>query len=190
MAEAELPKQEMLLKLLKMTTSDNDGEALVAIRKANGLLKTAGWDWDKLIAGKIKVVGDPFGGVSAPKYSNVGKPPPPPQAPPQKTPFYPPPHQAAPRAQQHAKRAAPQPPKPLSTKPNVFPQPCYCCGDQVAAQAGFIFDPSTHNSRAKSKWQVLCKTCVNTSPHNIMASAAPRKRPAPQPQATPNLNDL
>lgn len=63
---AELPKHELLLKLLKMTASTNDGEALVALRKANQLLASAGWDWDRLLAGKITVVGDPFGGLQRP----------------------------------------------------------------------------------------------------------------------------
>lgn len=63
----ELPKHELLLKLLKMTTSSNDAEALVAVRKANQLLATAGWTWDKLLAGKITVVGDPFGNLQRPK---------------------------------------------------------------------------------------------------------------------------
>jgi len=52
----DLPKQELLIKLLKMSTSPNDGEALIAVRKANELLKSAGWDWEKLVNGKIKVV--------------------------------------------------------------------------------------------------------------------------------------
>lgn len=193
MAEAELPKQDMLLKLLKMTTSDNDGEALVAIRKANGLLKTAGWDWDKLIAGKIKVVADPFAGVNA-QFKNVNKTPPPAAAAP---PNYA--AGAAPRAQQAYTRAQakpqpqrqpPPPPQPLSTKPNIFPQHCYCCGIAVPAQAGWIFDPSKHNSRAKSKWQVLCTGCVKTDPNSIYPNPHPRQQAKPQPQATPNLNDL
>jgi hypothetical protein len=59
MAE-ELPKQELLIKLLKMTTSDNDGESLTALRKANEFLKTAGWDWEKLVRGRITVIADPL----------------------------------------------------------------------------------------------------------------------------------
>lgn len=56
----ELPREELLRKMLNMTTSDNDGQALVAIRKANKLLSDAGWSWDKLLAGKIKIVESPF----------------------------------------------------------------------------------------------------------------------------------
>jgi hypothetical protein len=65
----ELPKHELLLKLLKMTASSNDAEALAAIRKANQLLAIASWDWDRLLAGKITVVGDPFGNLHRPQAS-------------------------------------------------------------------------------------------------------------------------
>jgi hypothetical protein len=185
MAEnGELPKQEMLLKLLKMTTSSNDGEALVAIRKANGLLQTAGWDWDKLIAGKIKVVGDPFAGVSAPNFANVNKPAPRAAQPPRPTaqPFTPPPPQPRPQAQ-------PRKPKIFSTKANIFPEPCYCCGIPVPAQQGFIFDPATFNTRAKTKWRVVCTTCNSAIYPNIGNSPAPKHNPS-KPQYTPGLNDL
>lgn len=67
---SELPKQELLVKLLGMTTSSNDGEALVAMRKANALLASAGWDWAKLIAGKIRVVADPFATAATPPTGN------------------------------------------------------------------------------------------------------------------------
>jgi len=66
--ESKVPKQDLLTKLLKMTSSSNDGEALTAIRKANDLLKSAGWDWDKLMAGKIKVAADPFANLQQPQH--------------------------------------------------------------------------------------------------------------------------
>lgn len=40
---------QRLIKLMMMTTSTVDGEALTAIRKANALLKTNGSDWNKFI---------------------------------------------------------------------------------------------------------------------------------------------
>lgn len=43
------PKLPMLTKLLKMTTSSNDGEALVAIRKANAYIKQHKLTWDELL---------------------------------------------------------------------------------------------------------------------------------------------
>lgn len=44
-----------LIKLLNLTQSDNDNEALSALRKANALLKKAGKAWeDFLVVGSIK----------------------------------------------------------------------------------------------------------------------------------------
>lgn len=37
------------VKLMMMTTSDNDGEALTAIRKANAALRAAGLNWQDLL---------------------------------------------------------------------------------------------------------------------------------------------
>jgi len=182
----ELQKHHLLLKLLKMTTSDNDGECLVSIRKANGLLREAGWDWDRLLAGKIRVIGDPFAGVAPPVNRGAGdrRPPPPPAygrpapaPPPQRTPP-PPPQPAKPRA-----------PKINSTKENIFPGPCYCCGAQVPAKAGYIFDPSKFNSRAKQKWQIACSSCNQAHYPNIGNSPAP-KFTAKGPQYSPSLSDL
>lgn len=66
MSDDKLPKQDLLLKILNMTTSDNDNMSLVSIRKANALLAEAGWSWEKLLAGKIVVVADPFSNLQAP----------------------------------------------------------------------------------------------------------------------------
>lgn len=38
-----------LVKLLRLSSSDQDGEALSAIRKANALLRTAGIDWADIL---------------------------------------------------------------------------------------------------------------------------------------------
>ena len=72
MTNEKLPKQELLIKLLKMTTSNSDGEALAAVRMANNLLKTAGWDWEKLINGKITIIEDPFSKTPEPKSNAPG----------------------------------------------------------------------------------------------------------------------
>lgn len=76
MSDSPLPKEQLLLKILKMTTSDNDGQALVAIRKANALLDAAGWTWDKLIEGKIKIVESPFKNMPTPSKPVRAEPPP------------------------------------------------------------------------------------------------------------------
>jgi Protein of unknown function (DUF2786) len=41
--------KERLTKLMRMTTSPNDGEALNALRKANELLKAAKMDWQQVL---------------------------------------------------------------------------------------------------------------------------------------------
>lgn len=43
--------RQRLIKLMNMTTSSNDGEALAAIRKANALLKVNGMNWSEFISG-------------------------------------------------------------------------------------------------------------------------------------------
>ena len=60
MATAPGPSLTLLIKLLKMTTSSSDGEALVAARKANAELAKFGGDWETLLRGKVTVIGDPF----------------------------------------------------------------------------------------------------------------------------------
>lgn len=50
----------LLVKLLKMTTSSNDQEALAFIRKANEQLNKLGWTWEKLLTSRVTIVEDPF----------------------------------------------------------------------------------------------------------------------------------
>lgn len=169
MAE-ELPKQDLLIKIMGMTTSDNDGQALVALRKANKLLLDAGWSWEKLIQGRIKVVENPF--KSANPFADrerVVKPSGP--APTPRAPLHPNP---PPRA--------PTPPpdpihfgsvsNPISTVKNKFANFCYCCGQDTLAYTGFLFDPWNYNKRAASKWHVVCVSC-NTSAGIYHYSAPP-----------------
>jgi hypothetical protein len=148
-----------------MTTSSNDGEALTAMRKANELLASAGWDWDKLISGKIRIVEDPFKNLGNPSaarphtHTNGTTPPAsgiPPSAPP---------------------RPAPRPPKwPLGIQPNRFAAFCYCCGTEVVANVGVIFRPNQFHPSAPNDWKVSCVKCNLTA--TVMTYAAPRQRPA------------
>jgi hypothetical protein len=145
----QLPKEQLLLKLLKMTTSPNDGEALTAIRKVNTMLTDNGWDWDKFVAGKIKVVDNPFKNLGTPerKVGGYAQPPQP---------------------------AAPSPPRvaPMQGRyvqglgPNKFSDHCYCCGIEVIAHAGAFFNPQDYNLNAKpanprSRYAVVCASCEN-----------------------------
>lgn len=185
----EIPKQELLTKLLKMTTSPNDGEALTAMRKANALLTTAGWDWDKLISGKIVVVADPFASIPTP----------PPQEPRQNDfvrsapkhspgPFAP--RQAAHVYSTPPRTAPPPPPPPRgpvvgSNKTNMYGNHCYCCGVKVNSKMGFIFNPAHHNTRAANIWETICATCNSLNYITIAPMPAPKLKP---PHIKPDLS--
>lgn len=149
MSEA-LPKQVLLVKLLKMTASPNDGEALTAMRKANELLTSAGWDWDRVMAGKIVVVEDPFAAIGTPPSSK-----------PREAHDWNPAPAAAPPPQ-------PAPPKakhttwPLGTVANKFAAFCYCCGQEVHTGKGFIFKPYEYSAGPNS-WRVACTPCNMTA---------------------------
>ncbi len=63
--------QKKILKLLDLTNSENDAEALNAIRKANEVRKKAGWQW-----------ADVFAKTVSPRNNlppSVHRPPPPPK---------------------------------------------------------------------------------------------------------------
>src|SRR5262245_56038181 len=60
---------ELFIKLLGMTTSDNDNQALLATRKVNEYLKNKlNSDWESFVRGKIKVEADPFLGAPMPTF--------------------------------------------------------------------------------------------------------------------------
>lgn len=176
----ELPKQELLLKLLKMTTSSNDGECLTAIRKANALLTSSAWDWDMLIHAKIRIIEDPFKNLGTPatrgQSANNG------QAQ-YNTPKQPP-----------GGSTPPQPAKtkqswPLGINPNRFIGWCYCCGVEVPTNAGVIFKPYQYHSKASDDWKVACTGCNMGA--TVLASPAQRQRTyTKKGQARPFVGDL
>ena len=47
-------KFELFIKLMMLSTSDQDGEALAALRKANAVLAEANMNWEELIRAKAK----------------------------------------------------------------------------------------------------------------------------------------
>lgn len=67
------PNLRLVIKLLMMTTSANDGEAITAMRKANKAVSDAGWDWDRLLSGKVTIVEDPFSKITPPDTTPHGK---------------------------------------------------------------------------------------------------------------------
>lgn len=60
MTEARNLNIEKLIKMLNMTTSSMDQEALTAMRMVNQHLKDNKWTWDEILRGKITVAADPF----------------------------------------------------------------------------------------------------------------------------------
>ena len=103
---------QRLIKLLGMTTSPNDGEALVAIRKANAELDRLGKTWAEFIMSKITVVADPFGSVPdlgfASSRTTTAYAPPRPQPQPRPRPTTPPPLDLGSHAADIVARYAPQ----------------------------------------------------------------------------------
>lgn len=193
-ADRDPPKQELLLKMLNMTTADNDGQALVAIRKANALLASAGWTWEKLLSGKITVVEDPFSKVAAPTAQaprNVEVPVRPffrPTPTPRPLDPSPPPRPQTPRP---SPPPPPQPAKPYSTRTNNYGGWCYCCGAQVASLDGFIIKPEDYGARKNAitaKWQIICEPCNKS---NAFVGPSPARRQTGQTVgASPDLYKL
>ena len=108
---------ERLIKLLQMTTSPNEGEAITAMRMANTYVRDRlQTDWEAILRGKVTVVADPFGPAvnAAPPRANRGAPPPPTRPAPQPAPrpFSPPPQ---PRP---TPTWTPPPPPPPTTGPS------------------------------------------------------------------------
>lgn len=155
MSDEKLPKEALLLKFLNMTTSPADGEALTAMRKANELLRSAGWTWEMLLAQKIKIIENPFTNLRMPERADRRKPPPPP---PQQTYATPPVN---------------------SSRRNSYSGVCWCCGTHVDDNQGYIFTPNLYNGAAPSSYKVICALC-NRSTSRIADTPAPYAGP-PQP---------
>lgn len=51
---------EKLVKIMGLTGSSNDGEALAALRMGTALLAKNNYTWEKILRGKVKVVASPF----------------------------------------------------------------------------------------------------------------------------------
>ncbi len=171
---AAIPKQELLVKLMKLTASTNDCEALTALRKATELLATGGWDWERLIRGKIVIVEDPFAAISDPRDRGYDKSPdytPGATAYGYKPPPPPPPRAAPPMTSHTATRTS-----PLGAQKNKYSGWCWCCGVEVIALAGYIFKPGLFVTNASTKWELTCTSCNVTGTVHSWASAKQRKR--------------
>lgn len=109
---------ELLIKLLAMTGSSHDSEALSAMRLANAQLAKAGVAWSELLRGKVTVIVDPFGDLPQPRPATAQKAPAPPMPAPRpmraartgpSVPPSPDPYSFAAAAQQHRIRVRKKP---------------------------------------------------------------------------------
>lgn len=209
----EIPRHELLIKIMGMTTAENDNQALVALRKANALMREAGWDWERLLRNKIKVVENPFAGknpfeglpqrdpddsfgmaggvrsrvqpqpVRTAAQATASQPtrPPRPSMNPGvghwwdwnistsrweivKDPSYVPPRSRSPVIN--------------SVRKNLYAGYCYCCGDYVDNDIGFVFEPKKLNPSAvtasRSGWAIACTSCNSAASMTIASRAAPK----------------
>lgn len=170
MAEDDRFNLDLLIKMMKMTTADNDGTALVAIRKANQVVAKAGGDWESILRSKVKVtiLADPFANIqmptapatTRPTMSTPKSPPTPnwrptPQPPPRQTPYTPPPTNYS---------TIPSP------RPNKFSGPCILCNATVGVGAGEAF------MNTWGHWKVrhlpgMCVTKTKPTPRNATISS-------------------
>lgn len=154
-AAADPPNLQLLIKLMKLTASSNDSEALSAIRKANEQLLKFGGDWEKLLLGKVTIIADPFTSFAAPPKESFSRQPDAASVSnrPTRRPAPPsPPHPWT----QSTSYSPPIPPTQKGYSTNNYTSFCYCCGDFVNIQAGFLFKPST-------KFEVVCTACNSPS---------------------------
>lgn len=144
----------LLIKLLKLTTSSHDAEALAAMRKANSALDRLGGDWEALLLGRVTIIADPFTNLAPPpkpqpKHTHPAPPPPPPS--PHAT--RPPP--VAPIYRRASAPLAANTPLPSTTSAR-YDGRCYCCAAPTTAGSDFIF-------RRNGKWASVCAACNHAS---------------------------
>jgi hypothetical protein len=86
-SDRDPPNLDKIIKLMGMTGSSHDPEAISALRMATKLMKDWGWTWDSVLRGKIKIMPDPFANLPTPTTGDSGTgymrappaPPPPPK---------------------------------------------------------------------------------------------------------------
>jgi hypothetical protein len=138
----------LLIKCMGMTSSDNDNQILVAIRKANDILARNGVTWDDVLRSKIKIttIADPFSSINIPK--SKARPAERAPAPPAPAPRSSPPPRP-PKPSNYGSGSywspiygrwidVPDPtPQPQRSQPNRFPGTCTLCGNIVGVGDGF-----------------------------------------------------
>lgn len=158
---------DLLIKLLMMTTSPNDSEALLAIRKANAQLERFHTSWEQFVKQRITVAADPFAqplSQSQPQEAPPAARPAPTAAPrPSPSTFQ------APPSSRGGRKPTPQPqptvysqpsPQPQSEydyptgapRPNIHPGYCYDCQRKLEKDDGILW----RKSNKTGKWHLRC----------------------------------
>jgi hypothetical protein len=117
---------------MKMTLHENDNQALVALRSANRQVAKFGGDWESILRGKIKIIGDPFSGITMPPAGAASRPD-------NYSPTVPPRPRAPVPPQQPARSYTPPPPKAPAngdSRTNFSAGTCKKCRKPVAPSAG------------------------------------------------------
>jgi hypothetical protein len=154
------PASEMLatlIKILGMTTSDNDNTALTAARAANAHLSRMQTNWADLLNGKVTIIADPFTSIPEPPAPTTtvsrasGAPPP--------------------RPTPQPARPAPTPPKPHvpTFRINQYAGTCPHCYSKVRANMGWAV------SKRYGGWDVQCQK--DDSCRNDSSKRAPQPAP-------------
>jgi hypothetical protein len=154
------PASEMLatlIKILGMTTSDNDNTALTAARAANAHLSRMQTNWSDLLNGKVTLIADPFTSIPEPPTSTTtvhrasGNPPP--------------------RHPTQPTRPATPPPTPHvpTFRVNQYAGACPHCYSKVRANMGWAV------SKPYGGWDVQCQK--DDSCRHDIAKRAPQAPP-------------
>lgn len=185
---------ERLIKLLKKTQGSNDHETLMAIRMTNTFLERKGWDWERLLHGKIRVVADPFSMVKPIPKKEEYQPVPQPQPrstprptatrPSQATPTWP----SSPNANRPNPFSAP-PPRISPLRANKYPGHCWQCGYHVDRNAGHAFRSGMIST---TNWEVLCVPCeaATLGATRQVSSVRAIRKNSPPPGTIPNVDQL
>jgi len=148
---------DLLVKLLSLTTSNNDGEALSAMRMANRQLEKFKLTWPEFVKARITVAADPFA-IPVPRPAQHEAPRT--AAPPPVTPSMHRAYTSAPTPPPPPRPAAPPPAPPppseytyaAGTKPNKFATLCCSCSRKLAPGDGLLW--RIHNQ--KQRWDTRC----------------------------------
>lgn len=176
--DGSAPSLSMLTKLMLMTTSSNDNEAMTALRKANAQADKFG-GWAEILKGKITVIGDPFADappMPASRPQNAyGTPNPPPRRAASAAPPPPPRPQAQP-SWQTTTMQQPRPARSASqhkgrVRVNMFAGMCVKCTNNVPVQTGFAITETPFNRKPKG-WEVMCDPCYATATGKTTATTS------------------